>query len=418
MRISVSDVFAKTTSQKGINTPRIGSGILVDLDAWLAHYGQHLIITAKSKTTIANYDVTLKAFREFVVKYHANLSGIDMVASCINNFLEWMEDYRVSRIHGSIEERVNVLLGFLDRGDIHLSNYKEQATIYLCELKDDVIDTAEFVIMGYYDHLIKSGDNAEISAESIRDYIAQRKRASNATMEQRRIALIAFLKYIDKTTKKNIFEGDIHTIRNYPIAKHAHKSHQALDDEMNKKLDDYLATIIMKLTALGRELHWKEYCTLRTAAMITLMKGAGLRASEARTLKFSDIEESKDGRTFRLNILGKGNKKGRVPIRADLLAPFLTLLSKNKKGEYLSSGYNGKPMDRSNLYVSVGSFFKKVGVPHRGLHLLRHTFGSSFASKNGNIKILQQILRHSNITTTMIYSNVNDGAMADAIAAI
>ena len=49
-----------------------------------------------------------------------------------------------------------------------------------------------------------------------------------------------------------------------------------------------------------------------------------------------------------------------------------------------------------------------------GLHIFRHLFGSEFAEKNGNIKILQDLLGHSVITTTMIYSKVGEKAKKEA----
>lgn len=417
MTLSISDIFDHNETAHH-RIPAIGSGIISDLEAWSAYYKQNLITTAKSKTTIANYTVALNAFREFVNRYHSNLSGINMILDHINDFLEWIEDYQISKTHGSIRERINCLLQFIsESGDVDFENYKAKAIAYLCELDDQVIGTAEYIIFDYYAFLSRS-NNKSICKETIRDYIEKRKRVSNATMGQRRIALIAFLKFIDEHFEEPMFSQHFKKIKQYPIAKDVHKVHKGLEDDESKKVDEYLMDLADTFSRLDRKLYWREYCHLRTATMIALMKWAGLRTSEAIALKFSDIEEPKNGKTYRLNIIGKGNKKGRVSIRIDIFAPLLALMIKNKKGEYLSSGHSGEPMGRSNLYVSVKTLFGKIGINRKGLHLLRHTFGSNFVTKNGNIKVLQQILRHVNISTTMLYSNVNDNAMAEAVAGL
>ena len=58
---------------------------------------------------------------------------------------------------------------------------------------------------------------------------------------------------------------------------------------------------------------------------------------------------------------------------------------------------------------------ENAGVSQAGLHIFRHHFGSTFASKQGNMKVLQQLLGHVNISTTMIYIQVNDEVLADAV---
>jgi site-specific recombinase XerD len=149
--------------------------------------------------------------------------------------------------------------------------------------------------------------------------------------------------------------------------------------------------------------------------MLLLMKKAGLRTSEALHLKFTDITLNKSGSSYVLKVLGKGNKERRVPINKKLFEPFLLYLTDNKRGVYLSSTSSGAPMKRSNLHAAIRKIFEVAGVERSGLHLLRHDYGSRFAAKNGNMKILQDLLGHAVITTTMIYSHVSDEVMANAV---
>lgn len=412
-KISIADIFARSSNNND-NHPSVGMGVVNDIHAWVEKYNQHLITTAKSKTTISNYNKTLKALAKYISKYHQDLTGIDMILEHINSFLEWMEDYKISSQYGSIEERITHLLHFISP-EIDFENYKTCAYSYLTEIDDEIYDSVEYVIMDYYTFLYNSADQS-INKASLRSYVEKRERVSNATMQQHRISMIAFLKYVDSCLEAPVFALSFKNIKQYPIQKDAHKYHKGLSEKDDALLQTYIFAKLDYFMALKRKLHWKEYSLFRTICLIIVMRFAGLRVSEAVSLRFSDIEILDGQGTARLNVVGKGNKKGRVPIRRDMIDVILDIYKENKHGDYLSSGYNGKPMTRGNLYVSVKTILSACEIQNKGLHIFRHTYGSVFVSQNGNIAILQSILRHSKITTTSIYASVTDKAMADAVA--
>ena len=107
-----------------------------------------------------------------------------------------------------------------------------------------------------------------------------------------------------------------------------------------------------------------------------------------------------------------------VPIKKSALDHYLHYLSTNAQGEFLSSTRSGAPMSRGNLYDAVSKLSRKAGVSKVGLHIFRHHFGSTFASLQGNMKVLQQLLGHVDLATTMIYSQINDEVLADAVLSI
>jgi integrase len=409
--ISIDDLFQ---SKKAFEKIDIDSGVSLihDIKEWTELYRQHLINSGKSKNTIAQYDVTLDALLEYSLKYLSEKPKISLILEDINDFLEWMEEYKISKKYGSIKERISHLVPFLKIDSLSFNNYLELAEKYLEEVDEKIIDEVEYVVFDYHAFLTKEKIDI-ISQETVRAYIDGRKRLSNITMEQRRIAVVALLRFIDKTTKIKHFEPSFWKIKIYSKVKHNSKLHTGFDKGDDKKIEEYLSDPMRKYSG---DLSWKQYCQLRTKTMIVLMKNAGLRASETLTLKYADIMESEDGRTYVLSVIGKGNKAGRVWISKQIFEPYLMLMRQNKKGDFLSSGLNGAPVTRANLYISVKTALGKIKVAKCGLHIFRHHFGSTFAAKkDGNIKKLQQILRHSNIQTTMLYSTVNDEALAESI---
>jgi site-specific recombinase XerD len=93
-------------------------------------------------------------------------------------------------------------------------------------------------------------------------------------------------------------------------------------------------------------------------------------------------------------------------------------LNKYKKSDkdIIALSQNGVQVNRRNLYKTVTKIFTYLGESKQGLHIFRHHFGSNFAQTNGNIKILQDLLGHSSISTTMIYSSVAEDAKERAIS--
>lgn len=414
--------FFKNITHEDAKELESGLGIKEDVKRWIVSYRNYLNDSGKSKKTSDNYDVVLNAFEKYISRYCGSLSGIGLLSidSHINDFLSYMEEYQVSKEYGSLKERIDRLIGFINSYTIKtVDEFESAIPSYFTDMDDDVVDINEYVLKDFLAYL-KKKNIFEIEKVSVSGYIETRPRVKTDTMIQRRIAIIAFLKFIDRSIGYDKFESELWRVKQYRKTKEFNQLKTGFDVSDQKKISTLLSKPPSK-TVMGMKKAKRnsEYVEWRTRAMMVLMMRSGLRTTEALGLKYSDIIESKDKKTYFLEVLGKGNKIRRVPISKSIFEPYLVYLRENQIGEYLSStSRRGLPQNRSNLYTMIKARLKKAGVSQYGLHIFRHHFGSSFASENGNIKVLQQLLGHSSIKTTMIYSEIDDNELARHVSSL
>ncbi len=149
---------------------------------------------------------------------------------------------------------------------------------------------------------------------------------------------------------------------------------------------------------------------LRDVAILQTLYGTGLRVTELISLKISDIKlEEKQ-----FSVIGKGNK---------LRSVFMTEQAKNAVREYLSERTDvsaflfislsqnsyGKPLSRNAIEELVKHYADLVGLDKKVTpHTLRHSFATSLLRKGADIRSVQALLGHSSITTTQIYTHIDD----------
>jgi integrase/recombinase XerD len=149
---------------------------------------------------------------------------------------------------------------------------------------------------------------------------------------------------------------------------------------------------------------------LRDAAMLELIYAAGLRVSELVNLRLQDINLE----VGFVRVMGKGSKERVVPIgnfAREKIASYLTasrpLLSKGAMSIYLFLARAGKPMTRQGFwkllkgYARMASIRKKI-TPHS----LRHSFASHLLEGGADLRAVQVMLGHADISTTQIYTHV------------
>ncbi|MBA7602291.1 Tyrosine recombinase XerC [subsurface metagenome] len=137
--------------------------------------------------------------------------------------------------------------------------------------------------------------------------------------------------------------------------------------------------------------------SLRDKALLTLLIDTGIRTSEAAGLRKQDIK------TSTVRVRGKTGER-EIPISEETKGLLLTL-SAQDKGEYIFNGHKG-PLGRHGVYRIVNAHMKKAGIsgPKLGGHRLRHAFGKGYLVNGGDLRSLQQIMGHANITTTEKYA--------------
>ena len=149
---------------------------------------------------------------------------------------------------------------------------------------------------------------------------------------------------------------------------------------------------------------------LRDQAMCELLYASGLRVSELCRLESADL----NAELGVLRVLGKGNKQRMVPVGKQALAAieeYLTTarpqLLKSRVSKYLFVSARGGPLTRQGFWKALGLRGRRAGI-FEGLspHVLRHTFATHLLEGGADLRSVQTMLGHADISTTQIYTHV------------
>jgi len=147
--------------------------------------------------------------------------------------------------------------------------------------------------------------------------------------------------------------------------------------------------------------------TYHERLLVLLCGHAGLRASEAVALKWSDIDLA-SGRLVVAS--GKGRKKRTVPLSGTLRHE-LALEHAHPYGDWVLP-YR----DRRSAWYHVKEMAQRAEVPALGVHALRHTAGTRMMRQTGSLEITARLLGHSQIETTRIYAKFADDTLDEAVS--
>ena len=148
----------------------------------------------------------------------------------------------------------------------------------------------------------------------------------------------------------------------------------------------------------------------RNSAMIELLYAAGLRVSELVNLKFLDINLE----ACFVRVLGKGSKERIVPFGLyaknkidDYINNSRPLLLKNRISKYLFVARAGKPMTRQGFWKLLKQYVKQAGIKKKVTpHSFRHSFASHLLEGGADLRTVQVMLGHVDISSTQIYTHV------------
>lgn len=148
---------------------------------------------------------------------------------------------------------------------------------------------------------------------------------------------------------------------------------------------------------------------LRDRAILELMYACGLRVSEAVDLRVSDVELDSGILTCK----GKGNKTRKIPIGASAVEWLKTYLVLRRRKEnieinnlFVSS--LGKPINRQIIFKFIKEYAEKAGLQDVSPHTLRHSFATHLIQNRADVRSVQQMLGHADISTTQIYTHITD----------
>ncbi len=156
---------------------------------------------------------------------------------------------------------------------------------------------------------------------------------------------------------------------------------------------------------------------LRDRAMLELLYACGLRVSEMVRLKISDIDKNE---CF-IKVFGKGSKERIVPMGKAalvLIERYINeerpMLVKAYSGDFLILNLRGKKLSRIGVWKIIDKYSRKIGVDIQvSPHSFRHSFATHLLSGGADLRSVQEMLGHSDISTTQIYTHVDNNYLKD-----
>lgn len=155
-----------------------------------------------------------------------------------------------------------------------------------------------------------------------------------------------------------------------------------------------------------------EALTIRNRAIIEVMYASGLRVSETADLKLADV----DFDSGMLRVIGKGSKERLVPVAAavlTLLRKYISvsrheLTAKIPLSPYLFVSRTGRRLDRERIWAIIKEAALIAGINKEiHPHTLRHSFATHLLENGADLRAIQEMLGHSDISTTELYTHVD-----------
>lgn len=154
----------------------------------------------------------------------------------------------------------------------------------------------------------------------------------------------------------------------------------------------------------------------RDIAILETLYATGIRVSELCGINSSDIKEDC------IRIMGKGKKERLVPVGSkaqDAIAYYLSSFRSNihKEGALFTTE-KGKRISRVHVFLLIKKYSKQAGIEKNVFpHLFRHSFATHLLDHGADIRIIQELLGHSNIQTTDRYTHVSQRKLQEAFNA-
>lgn len=156
----------------------------------------------------------------------------------------------------------------------------------------------------------------------------------------------------------------------------------------------------------------------RNKAMLELLYATGIRVSELINLKFVNLELQDDF----IRVMGKGSKERIIPmsnISKKYLIEYIEIyrktLLKSKDSEYLFINNQGNVISRVGFFKIIKKLCLENNISKNvSPHILRHSFATHLLAHGADLRVIQELLGHSDISTTQIYAHlINDKLKKD-----
>lgn len=172
-----------------------------------------------------------------------------------------------------------------------------------------------------------------------------------------------------------------------------------------------------EIDALFDSIDIETLAGLRDRAMFELIYASGLRVSEAAALKMLDLDFAEGI----VHVLGKGNKERIVPFN-EVAEEYLQRYLKEGRPQWCRNDHDfvfvnqkGQPLTSRGIQYILDQTVKKSGLMMRvHPHMLRHTFATHMLDNGADLRLVQELLGHSSLSTTQIYTHVTRDRLKNA----
>ncbi len=188
------------------------------------------------------------------------------------------------------------------------------------------------------------------------------------------------------------------------------KTKRKLPEVLNPEEIDLMIELIDKSKIEGQ----------RNAAMLEAMYGCGLRVSEVVNLKLSNLHFSEE----LIKVTGKGSKERLVPIGSKAMNAIKIYVEKVRVFQFVEKGFQdyvfisnrGKSLSRIAVFLFIKEAAGKAGIKKNiSPHTFRHSFATHLVEGGADLRAVQEMLGHSSITTTEIYTHIDRIFLTDVI---
>lgn len=243
----------------------------------------------------------------------------------------------------------------------------------------------------YYFHEFVKMDFDKVKYDDVRDYLEylNLKKEKSTSVSRKISSLKSFYKFL--------YKNDYIDKKDYPLVKVTYPKKE-------KKLPKFL--YYNDLLEIINESS-KDKDGVRDRLIIEMLYATGVRVSELVNIKLSDI----DFNNKRIIVCGKGNKE-RIVYYGDYAEEVLNKYLKThirKDNNYLFLNSKGEQITDGGIRYIIDNIMKKLSIKtHVTPHVLRHTFATDMLNNGCDIKVVQELLGHSSLKATEIYTHVTN----------
>lgn len=200
--------------------------------------------------------------------------------------------------------------------------------------------------------------------------------------------LKSFFKFINENFDKNM---EINEIFNFKI-QNPKRTPKGIEAEDLEKIKNHLSTLDLT-----------DFNNLRQSMLLKILIYSGCRCAELREITVDSFIDINDD-LFNINVIGKGSKERSLYVPKQIIINELNMY-KQLDIQYIAISKNKKRLDNSQIWRLLNTVFKTLGLNYSGVHIFRHTFAKTMLHKGTSINIVKELMGHSSITTTSIYTN-------------